>query len=187
MSHFNKWMNWRIGWLKTQQIIKENSSIASGDNKKDWKNPTFPRFVRTKGVSDYSLLCFQIWYVRFSIFEFTLLPDIDGVLIFEFGNLSTPTAKNSSLSTWFLFSFPTSSKDKLKNEFLRHICTVRYVWDDLIRNSKSSLPIFQIMLDELEEELLLLDEVNRKENFTFMDNVTMEENSNHTGIQVTCR
>ena len=110
-----------------------------------------------------------------------------GYSIFEFGNLSTPTAKNSSLSTWFLFSFPMSSKDKLKAEFLRHICTVRYVWDDLIRNSKSSLPIFQIMLDELEEELLLLDEVNRKENFTFMDNITMEENSNRTGIQVKCR
>ena len=46
---------------------------------------------------------------------------------------------------------------------------------------------FQIMLDQLEEELLLMDEVNRKENFTFMDNITMEENSNRTGIQVKCR
>ena len=53
--------------------------------------------------------------------------------------------------------------------------------------SEAVFPIFQIMLDELEDELLLLDEVNRKENFTFMDNVTMDENSNHTGIQVTFR
>ena len=34
---------------------------------------------------------------------------------------------------------------------------------------------FQIMLDQLEEELQLMDEVNRKENFTFMDNITMED------------
>ena len=40
------------------------------------------------------------------------------------------------------------------------------------------------MLDELEEDLLLLDEVNRNENFTFMDNITVEENSNYTGVQV---
>ena len=48
--------------------------------------------------------------------------------------------------------------------------------------------IFQIMLDELEDELLLLDEVSRKENFTMenftLENITMEENGNLSAIQV---
>ena len=42
------------------------------------------------------------------------------------------------------------------------------------------------MLDELEDELLLLDEVSRKENFTLDNVTTLEENGNLTVTQVIC-
>ena len=74
-----------------------------------------------------------------------------------------------------------------EDDFLYHICFevlffVQYSWVVFFS------PILQIiMLDELEDELLMLDEVSRKENFT-LDNLTLlEENDNHTGIQVICR
>ena len=42
------------------------------------------------------------------------------------------------------------------------------------------------MLDELEDEMLFLDEVNRRENLT-LDNITLEVNDNQSLAQVTIK
>ena len=42
------------------------------------------------------------------------------------------------------------------------------------------------MLDELEDEMLFLDEVNRRENLT-LDNITLEVNDNQSLTQVTIK
>ena len=42
------------------------------------------------------------------------------------------------------------------------------------------------MLDELEDEMLFLDEVNRSENLT-LDNITLEVNYNQSLTQVTIK
>ena len=74
------------------------------------------------------------------------------------------------------------------SNFADNLVARSYLRRDVILCSVLVFPILQIiMLDELEDELLMLDEVSRKENFT-LDNLTLlEENDTHTGIQVICR